>query len=294
MHIYAYSMDDFFNRLHHVGHLPRRFPAALRVDNIGYLPHKRDWVDFRFATYNFSFILSGGGEYRCGGVCWRVQAPCVLTQAPDVLQEYGPTGEWNEWEELFLIYNRSRIPALTRAGLIRSDTPVWNIRDIGPTRARLLELRQAAAGGQERGLADRIDRLCELMIVESMLGETRESLSPEERAIAAIHDQVKRQFRERHDFHALARRHGLSPSTFRRYWADRVGMPPAHYLMRLRIEEACRLLVETRRTIGEIAAETGFGDPFYFYRRFRMETGVTAAAYRRRHLSPLSLIQARG
>lgn len=60
-------------------------------------------------------------------------------------------------------------------------------------------------------------------------------------------------------------------------------------MMRRRLEEACRLLVETRLKIGEIAAAAGFRDPLYFSRRFRLETGVTAAAYRRSHQSPLSL-----
>ena len=145
-----------------------------------------------------------------------------------------------------------------------------------------------AGGSREGGFADRVDRLCELMVIESMLAETRETLTTEERAIDAIRAQVKQQFLQDHDFHALAREHGFSDSTFRRYWAARVGAPPARYLMRLRLEEACRLLVETRLKIGEIAEAAGFRDPLYFCRRFRAETGVTAVAYRRSHQSPLS------
>ena len=293
MHNIVFLMDNFFNALQYVGHLPRRFPSPLPVDSIGYAPHKTDWVRFRFHSYNYSFILSGGGEYWIGDVCWPVRAPCVLTQAPGALQEYGPCGEWTEWEELYLIYNETRVPTLRQTGLIRPNAPVWNIRDPGPTHARLQELRQVAAGGQKEGLADRIDRLCERMVMESILGETREPMTPEEQAILAIRDQVALHFLKRHDFHALARKHGLSDSTFRRYWSARVGVPPARYLLRLRIAEACRLLVETHRTVGEIALAAGFGDPLYFYRRFRIETGVTAAEYRRNHQSPLSFMPGR-
>ncbi|MEI8351437.1 MAG: hypothetical protein WCG36_03890 [bacterium] len=129
--------------LRHVGHLPRRFPSALPVDNIGYVPRKTSWVRFEFSTYNFSFILSGEGEYWHEGRCWPVRAPCVITQAPGLFLEYGPTGERGEWEELYLIYNRARIPVLEKRGLIRRGIPAWNIKDIGPTRARLLELSRA-------------------------------------------------------------------------------------------------------------------------------------------------------
>jgi len=60
--------------------------------------------------------------------------------------------------------------------------------------------------------------------------------------------------------------------------------------MQLRIGEACRLLVETHLSVGEIAAATGFTDPLYFYRRFRIETGATATDYRKNHQSPLSFV----
>lgn len=288
MHNIIFVMDYFFSRVMHVGHLPRRFPSVLPVDNIGYIPHKTEWVRHQFGTFNFSFILCGGGEYWREGRCWPVQAPCVITQEPGVMMKYGPCGKWTEWEELFLIYNQSRIPALKQIGLIRSDVPAWNIRDAGPTRALLLELKDVDAHGQESGFADRIDRLCELMLIESILGETRESVEPEERAIIEIRDAVKRHFLAQHDFNQLARKHGLSASTFRRRWAELVGVPPARYAQRLRLEEACRLLVETRLKIGAIAEATGFSDPLYFSRRFRMETGVTAAEYRQTHQSPLS------
>jgi AraC-like DNA-binding protein len=281
-------MDYIFNRLMHIGHLPRRFPSVLAVDNIGYIPHKTGWIRHRFSSYNFSFILSGGGEYWCEGRLWPVQAPCVITQAPGLQYEYGPSGQWTEWEELFLIYNQNRIPALEKMGLIRRDVPAWNIKDTGPTRALLLELKQVDASGQDDGFADRIDRLCESMVIESILGETRESVPPEARAILEIRDTVKSHFLEYHDYHALARKNGLSISTFRRRWQELVGEPPARYAMRLKIEKACRLLVETRMKVGEIAEVLGFSDPLYFSRRFRLETGVTAAEYRNTHQSPLS------
>jgi len=155
-------------------------------------------------------------------------------------------------------------------------------------RNRLSELKSVAKNVEKNGHADCIDRLCELMVIESILGETRESVDIEERSIQEIRDHVNERFLERHDFHALARKHGLSASTFRRHWFKHVGMPPAHYATQLRIREACRLLVETHLRIGEIADALCFSDPLYFSRRFRLETGVTAAEYRRSHQSPLS------
>ncbi|MFN2351833.1 MAG: helix-turn-helix domain-containing protein [Kiritimatiellia bacterium] len=289
MHVIINFMDDFTNTSLYMRHLPRRFPAALVVDNIGYLRHKTNWIQHRFASYNYSFILSGGGEYWRDGQCWPVRAPCVITQDPHHSLKYGPGGDWLEWEELFIIYHQDKQPVLQKMGLARPEHFIWQIRDSGPIRARLAELRDATARLQEPGTADRVDRLCELLVLESILCETRTTPDREEHAIQQIRDYVKAHPLVRHDFHALARAHGLSSSTFRRRWAGLVGPPPARYVMRLRMREACRLLVETRLKIGEIAAQLEFDDPLYFSRRFRRETGMPAAAYRRQHQSPLSL-----
>lgn len=288
MHDIFILMDFISSHFQHVGQLPRRFPSMSSVDSVGYIPHKKNWIRHRFTTYNFSFILSGGGDYWREGMRWAVRAPCVITQSPGLLMEYGACGEWTEWEELYLIYDQRRIPALEQMGLIRRDVPVWNIRDTGPTRIRLQELVHLEAAGPMGGFADRLDRLCELMVLESILGESQAPIDPETQAIHAIRDRVKRDFRTALDFDALARQHGLSASTFRRRWAENVGVPPARYAMRLKMEEACRLLVETRLKVSEISAATGFSDPLYFSRCFSRETGTTAMEYRRDHQTPLS------
>jgi AraC-like DNA-binding protein len=276
-------MDNISNWFMHLGPLPRRFPSEIPVASIGYMAHKRDWVRRRFDSYNFSFLLGGGGEYWRDGVQWRVQAPCVITQAPGVMMEYGPAGTWTEWEELFLIYDARHMGALERMGAIREGRPMWAMGDPGPVRSRIRELTRLLGEGRQDGLADRVDRECELLVVESLMGVAEASVLPERQAILAIREHVRASLDERHDFHGLARRYGLSASTFRRRWTEVVGTTPGRYVMKLRMEEACRLLVETREKIGTIAGTLGFDDALYFSRRFKLETGTTAEAYRRRH-----------
>ena len=71
------------------------------VLSIGYIPGKGYVIDYAFNSCNFSFILNGSGNFEKNGKVWKIQAPCVLTQLPGILQIYGPE---NKWEELFIIY----------------------------------------------------------------------------------------------------------------------------------------------------------------------------------------------
>lgn len=56
------------------------------------------------------------------------------------------------------------------------------------------------------------------------------------------------------------------------------------YLIRIRIDKAASLLVETDVTLREIAASVGYKDPYYFGRLFKKYRGVSPARFRAREL----------
>ncbi|HBE03951.1 MAG: hypothetical protein A2096_17440 [Spirochaetes bacterium GWF1_41_5] len=59
------------------------------------------------------------------------------------------------------------------------------------------------------------------------------------------------------------------------------GRPFTEYLNTLRIDQACSLLRDTRKTVSEIAFESGFQHLQNFYRKFSGTVGCTPTAYRR-------------
>jgi len=78
----------------------------------------------------------------------------------------------------------------------------------------------------------------------------------------------------------LAERLGVSMSTLRRKFRERLGISPAQYLTRLRMNEAKRLLGETLMPIKEIAARCGYGSAIAFHRAFREAADTTPRRFR--------------
>ncbi len=74
----------------------------------------------------------------------------------------------------------------------------------------------------------------------------------------------------------------LSPGHFSERFAREVGVPPATYLRRLRLEHAQELLRTTPLSITEIAQRSGFGDSAQLSRAFAVTLGITPRDYRRR------------
>ena len=82
------------------------------------------------------------------------------------------------------------------------------------------------------------------------------------------------------DHPMLERASGLSPSRLQAIFREVTGYPPLDYLRRLRVEEARRLLADSRLSVKEIAARTGFRDTSHFSKVFRRVDGLSPAHYR--------------
>jgi len=78
----------------------------------------------------------------------------------------------------------------------------------------------------------------------------------------------------------MAKAAGMSARAFERSFQREYGLPPQQYLKRLRIQTACRLLVDTRESIAAIAQRCGFADQSHLTREFRRVTKATPGAYR--------------
>jgi AraC-like DNA-binding protein len=75
---------------------------------------------------------------------------------------------------------------------------------------------------------------------------------------------------------------GMSRSRFFEQFKQSVGSSPQQYLDWLRVMQATRLLVETDKSMGDIAAELTFSEPTHFTRFFTQHVGLPPAEFRRR------------
>ena len=88
------------------------------------------------------------------------------------------------------------------------------------------------------------------------------------------------------DVPALARRAAMSVRHFGRLFRAEVGIAPAAYVERVRVETARRLLETSARSIDEVAAAAGFGTPEALRRAFARRIGLAPREYRNRFGNP--------
>jgi AraC-like DNA-binding protein len=101
-------------------------------------------------------------------------------------------------------------------------------------------------------------------------------------SLADIIHVCEEHFAENLSVPQLAARMFLSPGHFTEIFTREVGMPPATYLRRLRLERAQTLLRETSLPVTTVALQVGFSDAAGLSRAFRSAFKLSPLQYRRR------------
>lgn len=81
---------------------------------------------------------------------------------------------------------------------------------------------------------------------------------------------------------SMSARSDMSLRHFKRRFVDATGYTPIRYVQMLRIDEAKRLLEQTRQPVDEIAWTVGYEEPAFFRRLFRRLVGLSPGEHRRR------------
>lgn len=96
------------------------------------------------------------------------------------------------------------------------------------------------------------------------------------RAIEIIREDLV----SKHTIESLSKLCMTNQTTLNRLFMTHLGMTYIEYITKLRMEEAARLLKETKKEVKEIAGLCGYSDYFYFCRVFRKQYMHTPTQYR--------------
>jgi len=101
-----------------------------------------------------------------------------------------------------------------------------------------------------------------------------------EQIVQKIMIYLRENYSEQIDFASVAEAHAISAPYLSRLFHEYAGISPSQYLTGYRMEQAKKLLRDSRLSIGEIAARVGYPDPFHFSKVFKNKVGVSPSQFR--------------
>ncbi|MGW0117525.1 AraC family transcriptional regulator [Streptomyces sp. NPDC003327] len=274
--------------------LPDEVPFAVGTfDTIG--PMSRAAFPHRHTFYEIVHVTAGTGTHVVDLTRWELRPPHLGLILPGRLHHWedarGLDGTVVLFTEDFLVDHPGDRDLLRRLG----DRP-WLDLD-GPAHARttrlLAELAEEYGHGAE-GFATVLRSLLHVLLVRTARlprpadeGPPRTPVDGPAGRAAAVADAFARLLADAPEdaptVRACAERLGVTPGYLTEAVRTATGRTPAGLLRETRTREAQRLLVGTDLSIRQIAARVGFGDPAYFCRFFRRETGRSPGAFRKHH-----------
>ena len=98
--------------------------------------------------------------------------------------------------------------------------------------------------------------------------------------LSHVHHFLKENFHQVINYHTLAELSGYSYDRFRHKFKEVYGLSPHQYIIRLRLENAHKMLLETNHSISRISQENGFSSESQFGSLFKKTYGCTPGQVR--------------
>lgn len=231
--------------------------------------------------------MEGIGWCRFGGRHWRLRAGEAVIIPASMAHSYGTTKR-RPWTIYWMHFAGAQAPAFgklmgwsTVQPLLATDRPgelsyqfevLLDLLRFGYAPAHLLAAGTAAS------------HLLALLNLSRTAG--RPDAHPALEKVRGTVDLMRRNLARQVSVADFARVAGLSVPHYSWLFRRSFSLPPLAFFLRLKVQEACRLLATSDVPVKEIAAETGFPDPLYFSRVFKRLAGSAPRHYRTRHRSP--------
>jgi AraC family transcriptional regulator len=229
--------------------------------------YERPWITHRLRRGSF-FLTSGGAPYDCR---WK-----AVTQEP--------------FESMMVFVE---LPLLQRAleEVFGSDAPHIQLRDVSAFTDAALDsfmelLRQELMRSQASPLfVQGIAQSIAAHLARNYAVATEESRAGSPALpgfkLREVTEWMAEHVAEDINLDQLAAQVGLSKFHFHRLFKSAMGVSPSRHHINLRMNEARRLLRETKKSVVTVALDVGYTNPSHFAKLFRRETGLSPSNYRR-------------
>jgi len=254
--------------------------ASLNIVNVGHLPGRTLFRhDSTFPYFAVVYITDGAGTFQINDDSpQEVRSGSLFFLRTDAVYHYGPY-LGGTWDEYYFTIEGSRIKEWLDSWISKTDKVKHvGVEDIYMRKIDMIFMlmESGALDDQDRAALLLESLLLEFILKEKALQQTVRAHSAP-KVLAAIAHTIYSTF----DSLPICESHHISLSTLRRLVRKYTGYPLNEYVHRLKVSDAKNTLLNTDRSIKEIADLYGYSDVYYFSRIFKLYTGVSPRKFRR-------------
>jgi AraC-like DNA-binding protein len=231
----------------------------------------------------FLNCVAGRGWLRLGGRTWKVTANTAQFIPRGVPHAYGADAK-SPWSVYWIHFTGRQAHEYFGALGVSTELPQLHLENNDELLSAFRHVEQhmaevhtpanliAASGALARFLA-----LLQLRRFDAQLRQRTDEQNIQQ-TITFMRENLNRPIALRE----LAQLAHMSVTRYEAVFAKSTGTSPMHYFNQMRVQKACRLLIETDRPGKVIALQVGMEDADYFSRWFKKHSGASPTVFRAR------------
>lgn len=238
---------------------------------------EKDHIDIKFPFYSLVYVVEGEGRYFDEhGEMYRLSAGTFFQRRPWIKHTtlINPDSHWKEY---YLDCNEELYEHLSSMLLINRNVPVYKGEPDSALTQDIESLMGLLQSGTEEEVFDAY--LSYLNILRMLFTRESEEIIPDAMIKQCLEDFESR-YITRFDLKDYCREHGWGYEKFRKAFKKHLGVSPREYLIRKRMDEACRLLRATDMRISEISSMLGYASQYEFSNQFNKYFNLAPKHYR--------------
>ena len=245
--------------------------------------HKPDTIvdedHFTYPYYALVYVIRGNGEYVLNdGRRFQLSPGSVLQRHPGVEHSTYLDPD-SQWAECFFDFGRGLYNSLVECGILRKNDYVYQMVPDKTLESEFYVLLNRLELGSANELpfliADTLSLLSKIMQRCRAVNENES-----EQLIEQITVELAQDLSKRINLRQYCRDKGLGYENFRKLFRQKIGVSPGQYIIRRRLDAACKMLLLLDKTIGEIALDLGYKSQYEFSAQFKKFIGTSPKKYR--------------
>ena len=232
----------------------------------------------------FQVTLAGCGIYEAGGISHALPPGSGFAAVVPSAHRYYRPDDVPEWTFFYMLIRHPYVVArIAERQRTLGSGAVLSLLESPFSESPLLDAAETVFAGEFADVfAEELALFAFLTAYERHVYYAHQPAAP---AGEALRETVRHFVRERlarpADVSEIAAAHGMTRSRFSHYFKELTGEAPAHFMIRVRLEETARQLAQTDTGLAHIATATGFADANHLCKVFRRHYGLSPGTFRR-------------
>ncbi|WP_394886710.1 AraC family transcriptional regulator [Clostridium butyricum] len=234
--------------------------------------------------YLIHIVTSGKGFYKLNNKIYTLKiGDCFLIEPNNLI--YYEADEKDPWEYIWVGFIGTKVKDYLNNTSLSNLNPVFTLSENSNLISSINSIIAASKINSNKNLII-LSKLYDFFynLLEEFPNNSERKKEIQKIYLEEAIEYIQLNYQDNISVNNISKHLSINRSYFHRIFKKYTNMSPQEYILKLKIEKACELLVTTNLKIGDISRSVGYIDTLLFSKTFKKSKGYTPSDFRKLNL----------